>query len=342
MDTKASTVASLGEFGLIARIQKLLPPIMHPDVILGIGDDAAVLRIDDQRVWLITCDIQIEDQHFRRAHLTPYQLGRRAMAVNLSDIAAMGGRPLFALVSLAFPKNLPLVDFEGLYQGMRDQLGEFNVAVIGGNLSHSDARLIIDITLIGEARTGEFLTRGSARAGDRIFVTGELGASGAGLLLLEKYGLNAPEALKSLVEKHLQPQPRLVAGQLIAQSGWATAMIDLSDGVASDLSHICEQSRVGAELVASQFPLPPPMETVSQLIGQSGVDLALHAGEDYELLFTMKPATPAAWFTEFTRQTRLICTEIGRILPRPTDFQMILPSQQVTRLQPTGWDHFKI
>jgi len=286
--TKNTTVSEIGEFGLIARIQQILPPATHPDLILGIGDDTAVIRQDDQRVILITCDIQIENQHFRLKHTPPYQLGRRAMAVNLSDIAAMGGQPTFALVSLGLPK---------------------------------------------------FITRSGARPGDRIFVTGEPGAAGAGLILLEKFGTAFPAEFTRLVEKHRRPIPRIEAGQRIAQSGQATAMIDVSDGLAGDLSHLCTMSQVGAEIHENQLLLAQDIQAVATLAGKPALEIVLHGGEDYELLFTLKADTPEAMLDSIAHETGVTLTEIGKMIPESGFF--IRSANQRAPLSPTGWDHFR-
>lgn len=334
------SVADIGEFGLIDRIQKILPEAKHEDVLIGIGDDTAVIKIDAHRAWLVTCDIQVEDQHFRLQHISPYQLGRRAMAVNLSDIAAMGGKPTFALVSLGFPKSLPLSDFENLFKGMGDQLAEFSAIIIGGNLSNTESKMIIDITLLGEVSPKQFLTRSGAKAGDRIFVTGNLGASGAGFYLLEKYGKNYPTEFDELVQSHRQPIPRIQIGQRIAQSSWGTAMIDLSDGLASDLNHICKMSSVGAEIYQYQIPLPDNIFKASALTNHLPLQLALHSGEDYELLFAARPEIPNSLLNSIIKDTGVPITEIGRILPADCGYYIIDRQSEKSPIQPKGWDHF--
>ncbi|UCE06072.1 MAG: thiamine-phosphate kinase [bacterium] len=339
MKSKNKTVADIGEFGLIHRIQKILPKIEHKDILIGIGDDTAVIRINDSRALLVTCDIQVEDQHFRLKNISLYQLGRRAMAVNLSDIAAMGGKPTFALVSLGCPKVFALSNFEDLIKGMRDQLSEFSAFIIGGNLSNTENKLIIDITLLGEVSTNHYLTRNGAKIGDRIFVTGNLGASGAGFFVLEKYGKNAKQ-FNDLVQKHLQPIPRIKIGQRIAQSGFATTMIDVSDGIASDLYHICTMSGVGAEIYQSKLPLPDGINKIVSLSGKSSLHLALHTGEDYELLFTIKPDTPKSIIDSIAQETGILVTEIGRILPKDAGYCLIELQGKRVPIQPKGWDHF--
>ncbi len=340
MGNDFQTVADIGEFGLIDRIQKIVPKADHKDLVIGIGDDAAVIRIDDRRAMVITCDIQVENQHFRLNHISPYQLGRRAMAVNLSDIAAMGGQPNFALISMGFPKSFPLADFDELFRGMRDQLGEFSAYIIGGNLSNTEKELIIDITLLGEISLDQLVTRIGAKPGDRIFVTGNLGGSGGGFYVLEKYGTYYPKQFKSLVKKHLQPIPRIDVGKKIAQSGFATTMIDLSDGIASDLNHICSMSGMGAEIDQKKIPLPEGIHEAAAISGKSALHIALHSGEDYELLFTIKPETPDAIIHAIAQETGIAITEIGKILTRESGYHLIDLNGRRIPIQPSGWDHF--
>lgn len=340
MNDDYRVVADIGEFGLIDRIQKILPKAKHEDLIIGIGDDTAVIRIDKQRALLITCDIQLEDQHFRTKYISPYQLGRRAMAVNLSDIAAMGGNPTFALVSLGFPKSFPLADFDELFQGMKEQLAEFSSYIIGGNLSNTESKLVIDITMLGEIAPDQVLTRSGASPGDRIFVTGNLGEAGAGFYVLEKFGKNYPQQFGTLVKKHLQPLPRIEAGKRLAQSGFATAMIDISDGIASDLNHICVMSGVGAEIYQDSIPLPDGIQKVTACSGKSALYLALHSGEDYELLFTMKPDTPGEILPTISTETGMAFNEIGKILTKESGYHLIDFQNRRIPIQPKGWDHF--
>ncbi len=334
------TVASVGEFGLIDRLQKVIGQSFHPDLLVGIGDDTAVIRQNDERALLATCDIQVQNQHFRLENITPYQLGRRAMAVNLSDIAAMGGTPTFALVSLAFPKSFPVSHFDALFQGMRDQLAEFSAFIIGGNLSQSREELIIDITLLGEVKTQHLLTRSHAKPGDRIWVTGQPGVSAAGFQCLEKYGKNYPAQFSALVQKHLQPIPRIKLAQLLAQTGYITAMIDISDGLYSDLDHICGMSQVSAKLYPENFSCPAEKGIIEKILEQNWINLALHGGEDYELLFTCKKATPFEKIQAISRDLNIQITEIGEIMPPDNKFSIIINDHEIDFTQKKGWDHF--
>lgn len=339
MAIPAPTISQIGEFGLIERIKKLVAPVSDPVIQMGIGDDTAVIKIDDHRSWLATCDIQIEDIHFRLSHITPFQLGRRAMAVNLSDIAAMGGRPTFALVSLGLPKHLPLDTFEQMYLGMHEQLSAFSAFVIGGNLARTPEKMIIDIFLLGEVSTPQVQTRSGARIGDRIFVSGQLGASAAGFQVLEQLAAPFPEHCLKFVQAHLLPEPRVAAGQLIARSGYATAMIDISDGLSGDLAHLCEQSQAGAVIFQDRLPLWPDSE-IEALAQKSMLDLALYGGEDYELLFTMKPKTPAEVIDRIVRDSGTPITEIGTITSAAEGQWLVTERNIKVPMQPKGWNHF--
>ena len=249
-------ISQIGEFGLISRIEKLIGSESAENLIIGIGDDAAVIRNNKNHYTLATCDIQIQDTHFKLEYTTPYKIGRKAVAVNLSDIAAMGGVPQYALISLGLPSSLSLNSFDDLLYGMHDQLVEFKANIIGGNLSYSAEKIIIDITMVGETGPNQPLLRKGARAGDKIYVTGSLGGSAAGLSMLKKYGTNFPDEFVNLVNSHLEPQPRITAGIALAKSGIVNAMIDISDGLVGDLFHISEQSRVGFEIYQEKIPLP--------------------------------------------------------------------------------------
>jgi thiamine-monophosphate kinase len=338
---KEKTISDFGEFNLIDRIKKILPNSIPPDVLLGIGDDTAVIRWNEKKALLLTCDIQIEDQHFRLNHISANQLGRRAIAVNLSDIAAMGGHPAFALVSLALPPNFTTDNYDQLFLGMRAELQKYSANIIGGNLAKSSNQLVVDITLIGEVSSDTMLTRSGARIDDRIFVTGVLGASGAGYGILEKYDKNYPSDFSHLVEAHLVPKARIEAGRIIAQSGIVTAMIDISDGIASDLYHVCQSSEVGAELFEKKLPLPPKMADAAEICQKTPTQLALHSGEDYELLFTIPAKTSESEIETLTKKIPNPTHEIGKIVSRKSGYHLINYQNERIPIVPGGWDHFR-
>lgn len=340
MDSSVKTIDQIGEFGLIEHIQKILPQFYPQEIILGIGDDTAIIKIENNRSLLATCDIQIEDTHFRLKNITPYQLGRRSMAVNLSDIASMGGNPTYALVSLGLPPKMPMSIFEQLFKGMRDQLTEFSAMIIGGNLAHTSKQWIIDIFMLGEVHTDKIITRSGANPGDRIFVSGSLGASAAGFYVLEKFNGSFPKEFENLVEAHLQPGPKIAAGKKIAQSGFATAMIDISDGLVSDLFHICDKSMVGAEIYKERIPTPKNLDKVETIAGKNKYSLALHGGEDYELLFTVKSETPIKLIEKIINQTNTPLTEIGTILPQKDGQWLVDEQNNRFPLHARGWNHF--
>ncbi|MFZ2448159.1 MAG: thiamine-phosphate kinase [Syntrophobacteraceae bacterium] len=245
-------VKDLGEFGLIGRIAKLLPDT-PPDVVVGIGDDVAVLKTSGPDYLLATCDIQAEGVHFTRGAITPYQLGRRAVAINVSDIAAMGGNPLWALVSLAIPETTDVAFIEELYCGMREQAGLAGASIVGGNLSRSGPGIAIDITLLGQIAPARLVLRSGAREGDAVLVTGFPGDSRAGFELTRRPDLRVSEpARKRVLERHLTPQPRLREGQALARSGLVRAMVDVSDGLLADLGHVCAASGTGAVIEAGK------------------------------------------------------------------------------------------
>jgi thiamine-monophosphate kinase len=334
------SISEIGEFGLIERIKKLVPKASEDNILMGIGDDTAIIKITAEKWLLATCDIQIEDTHFRIRRGSPYQIGRRAMTVNLSDIASMGGKPTYALISAGLPPDLKTENFDDLFKGMSDALAEHSAFIIGGNLAHISDKLIIDVFLLGEISPDQILLRSGARPDDRIFVTGTLGASAAGFYVLENYQKDYPEKFTHLVRSHLEPVARIEAGMAIAKSGYATSMIDISDGLAGDLKHICESSNVGAEIFSGNIPFPERIDELADYISKSKLDLALHGGEDYELLFTMQPDTPSQIIKKIATESETNITEVGRIVSMEEGYNIITAENQRLPLKPKGWDHF--
>lgn len=330
-------MAELGEFGLIARLTAGLP---HSSaVIVGVGDDATVLDIGGNELLVATCDAQVEDTHFRLRSTHPHDLGRRVLAVNLSDIAAMGARPRFALISLLLPPTLDLAILDGIYTGLREEAARFDVAIVGGNIARNAERLIIDITLLGTGMRGRLLLRSGARSGDALMVTGSLGLAAAGLLVLEDEHLTAqlaPESLDDVLAAQRIPTPRVAAGQWLAAHGVTTG-IDVSDGLAADVRHLCEASGVGACIEATLLPIGPEVTLIATLAGRAPQDLALFGGEDYEIVFTAPTDRAATLAHELFVATGVRATVIGTICEGS---ELILSAQgKLSPIPAMGWDH---
>ncbi|MFY9607608.1 MAG: thiamine-phosphate kinase [Blastocatellia bacterium] len=289
-------------------------------VIVGIGDDAAVVRTSDGKDLIVCCDLVVEGVHFRRAWAPPKLIGRKALAVTLSDIAAMGAVPRFATISVALPRDCSSEFIDEMFEGIFELADSCGVSIVGGDTSSSPDSLFIDSTLIGECERGRAITRSGARAGDMIWVTGDLGASALGLMLLEqgvRLGESEPSAEIAermrwqAVMKHLAPDPRLQLGVALGERGLATAMIDISDGLSTDLSHVLDESGVGAVIRAGSIPIASCVAFLAA--GSSTVDplqLALHGGEEYELLFTALPEAKAE-IEELARELGTPITTIG-------------------------------
>ena len=317
----------LGERRLIARIRRAFGE-RRADVLLGIGDDAALVRGPGR--LLLTTDILVEDEDFRRADHPPRLLGRKALNVNLSDIAAMGGRPLHALVGLALPGDIEEAWLRQFMSGLRSAAGAAGVALVGGDLSQS-GKIMIAVTVTGESVTP--VTRSGARPGDAIFVSGTLGDAAGGLRLLEKGGINGVvKPVRPLVRAFLDPEPRLKLGALLARRRLASAMIDLSDGLSVDLRHICEESGAGAEVEAARIPISPALARFAR----DPLDMALNGGEDFELLFTVRPANEAA--VERLAKAYRLC-RIGRMTAGRA-IRLVGEGNKKTPLRPRGFEHF--
>jgi len=312
----------LAERKLIDRIRRLVPPGKGP-LIRGIGDDGAVLRVSSGYELLVTTDLYIEDVHFRTQWHPPQSVGHRCLARGLSDIAAMGGEPVACFLSLALPARLPQAWVDGFLHGLTRLARRFKVQLAGGDVS-SARNITADIMVIGQVPAGKAVLRSGAKAGDRIYVTGELGGSAA---LLERL-YDRKRVRPSGSSRHFYPQPRIEVGRRLSRQGLATAMIDLSDGLSVDLNHICNESRVAATIRAAAIPLAPGAE----------LKHALHGGEDYELLFTAsaKAKVPA-------EIAGVQVTEIG-VIGRQKDYRAVIQilneNGRTQALLPKGWQHF--
>ncbi len=274
----------IGEFGLIDRIRKRFPPSKR-SLLVGIGDDSAVLRPKKDMDILLTTDLLVEDIHFDLKYTTFRQLGYKALAVNISDIAAMGGIPRYLVVSLAIPGGLNIKDIDAIYKGIDILAKRFGINLAGGDTSASKKGIFISITLLGDVEPGIAIARSGARVGDSIIVTGSLGDSSAGLEILKK-GEETEKGYNYLKKRHLMPTPRVDEGKFLATNKLATSMIDISDGLLSDLSHILEESGAGAQLFLDKIPISPQLKSYCAKKEISPLMYAFSGGEDYELLFT--------------------------------------------------------
>jgi thiamine-monophosphate kinase len=334
------TLHQLGERALIERVRRRLPP-PPAEVLLGIGDDAAAVAWPGGTL-LLTTDTLIEDVHFRRKTTGLRDLGAKALAVNVSDVAAMGGEPRYALLALALPPSIPLADVDDLYAGLAATAGRYGVALIGGDTCAHPERIVLTLTVVGRVE-GAPVSRRGARPGDAVLVTGSLGASAAGLAVLERGpGLVPPipdELSAPVVTAHRVPVPRVAEGQ-VARAAGATAMIDLSDGLATDLGHIAAQSGVGAEVRLDALPVSLPTRRIAELFGVSAWRWAVGGGEDYELCFTAPPDAAAALARRVTAGTGTPVSVIGEIRPAAGGVRFLDESGREVKVGP-GFEHFR-
>ena len=317
--------------------------------ITGIGDDAAVFQTSAGKETVVTTDLLVEDIDFRRTTIPPYLLGHKALAVSLSDIAAMGARPRWSLISIGVPSDVWETDFtDRFYGGLFELANRYDVQLIGGDTSRTEQKIVIDSILVGECSVGHAVKRSGAKPGDQIFVTGSLGAAAAGLRLVERgahtaeqnLGQNSQredsQKLDHVLLRHLRPEPRVGWGMVLGDEKLATAMIDISDGLSSDLNHVCTASGVGALIESALLPID---RLVVELCGRRALDplqLALHGGEDFELLFTVRP-------DDVSRLPRKVDgTQITRIgeIRNQNDGVKISEGARVWELNPGGWKHF--
>ena len=314
----------LREKSLIARIRRQAR--RSSAVVAGIGDDCAILRAPHGHELLVTTDFTLEDVHFRRHWYPPEVVGRRCLTRGLSDIAAMGGEPLAAFLSLALPKRLPQKWVDRFLHGLLELANEFRVPLAGGDTAQSATGIQADIVVVGSVPKGAAVLRSGARTGDQIYVTGGLGGSAAALARLR-----AGEGKLRPAEypQHFHPTPRLEVARWLRRLRLASAMIDLSDGLSTDLAHLCEESRVGAVIEAGLIP----RARVGHPPANVSLDFALHGGEDYELLFTSSGVVPA-------QVAGLPVTRVGRIT-RERGMRLIKIDGQRRKLMAAGWEHFR-
>jgi thiamine-monophosphate kinase len=337
---------ALTEQTFIDFIARRARPV-RPKPVIGIGDDAAVLSLPPRSQTLLTTDLLTDGVHFRADRTPGVLLGRRALAVNLSDIAAMGGMPHSCVVAVGFPRGTDFAYARDIARGLVDLAGKYKVALVGGDTCAARA-LFVNVTLVGLVETGRAVTRSGARSGDHLYVTGTVGASAAGLAALDqrRRGGSAVRILKTApaasrrraIRAHLDPTPRCEAGRALGLTGLATSMIDLSDGLAQDLPRLCAASRAGAVVSQAALPVDP---VANVLFGpREAMRLALCGGEDYELLFTARPGCEPL-IAALSRRLHLPIRHIGQILPQRSGIRTVDSAGCYRSLPTAGFEHFR-
>ncbi len=331
----------MDEFQLIEKLKKkALAFNKSPDSVrIGIGDDCAVLPKDSKTDLVVTTDLLVEDIDFRLSWSKPEFIGHKALAVSLSDVAAMGAKPVWAMLSIAIPANVWKTDFvEKFYDGWFRLAKKFGVQLIGGDVSKTPDKIVIDSIVAGEVKKGKAVLRSGAKVGDLIYVTGSLGGAAAGLELLEeKVSYDSADKIwqKNLLLKQLQPFPQVSDGLFLRENGLATAMIDLSDGLSSDLAHLCRASRIGAKIYADKIPFHKNLGSITKSFREK-INYALNGGEDFELLFTVNPKI------NFEKQSvpenrSFFC--IGETTANAGIIELSIENK-IEILQPKGFRHF--
>ncbi len=336
----------LHEFQLIEDLHRRYGKT-GPNVVRGIGDDAAVVMPTKRRHVIVTTDLLVEGVHFDLKTATYEDIGYKAAVANLSDIAAMGAKPDYLLVSLAIPSSRSSSDIQRLYHGLMLACRPYGVELIGGDTSASRRDLFVNIVLMGSVTAGRALTRDGARVGDLLYVTGTIGDSLAGLSLLSAQHRVKRISLRTvtfssrrLIRRHLRPSPRLCIGQILSRQRLATSAIDLSDGLSGDLRHICKQSGVGAEIDASDLPLSAALRKYAAKKHIDPIAVALQGGEDYELLFTVSPRHRIK-LERLSRQIGCQLSCIGVIKPKAFDLRVNDGTGTVRQLPMVSYQHFQ-
>jgi thiamine-monophosphate kinase len=327
----------LGEFGLIAHLSESLSS--RAGVLLGIGDDAAVLESLPSPV--VTCDCLVETVHFRRDWISPRQLGRKAITVNVSDVAAMGGRPVAAVVTLALGPDDDLAFVEELYRGFEDAASLYGLTIAGGDTARAPGGLMLNVTLLGAAP--QPVLRSGAHAGDMLLVSGTLGDSAAGLALLQNPAVMVSEDVREyLLARHHDPRARLeeMHAALHVAPGAISAAIDLSDGLAGDAAHIAKRSRLSLEIDAESIPVSVECRAAASTLGVDALDWALRGGEDYELLWCVRPANATAVIEAVQHTTGTMVTAVGRCIPLEESAVLLVYSDGRRVAAPGAFEHF--
>lgn len=336
-------IGQLGEFGLIDRLTSGFTR-RHASVKKAVGDDAAVIACGGGQVQVVSTDLLLEGVHFDLSYVPLRHLGYKAVAVNLSDIVAMNARPYGITVSLGMSNRFTLEAVDELYTGIQLACDRYGIDLLGGDTSSSQQGLVLSVTALGMAEEQEIVYRSGAKPGDLICLSGTCGAAYAGLLVLErekKVFLQNPDLQPDLndydfvVGRQLKPEPRLdVIDRLQTLGVRPTAMIDVSDGIASELRHLCRASKCGAMIYSHKLPIDPQTVRVAEEFNISDTTFALNGGEDYELMFTI----PAASLEKIQREADL--SILGRMTDEPALVQLSLEGGQVVDVEAQGWQHF--
>lgn len=326
----------LGEFALIDLIKQ--DTINKTDsVVIGIGDDAAVLKTTPGRLQLVTTDMLVEKVHFDLSTSSAWQLGYKAIGVNLSDIAAMGGVPNHVVIAIALPRQLPVDFVVSLYDGMKEICREFGVNIVGGDTVSSPHGLVINVTVLGDVEPDKLQRRSGASVGELVVVTGTLGDSGCGLDLLmqgdwQKYSFASP-----LVSKHLVPKPQVLQGPMLAALG-STSMNDISDGLASEVNEIAHASHVGMRIYSSLIPLSTQLQAAAPIFEKSALHYALYGGEDYQLVFTI---APEEFKVLAQADIGAHLTVIGEVTDQSQGILLVAEDGCTSALEAKGYNHFR-
>lgn len=311
-----------GEFALIERIRKNIK-LCSKDVVVGIGDDAAVLK-RGRNFLLFTTDMLVENDHFSLGYSTPAQIGMKAIEQNVSDIAAMGGLPKHAVISLALPDDIDVKFVDGLYKGINKKCKKYKISIVGGNITHSK-EIVVNVAMLGIAEKKYLALRNGAKTGDLIFCSGNVGKSAAGLELLRN------NLKGKSIKPHLEPKSRLELARKLVKIG-INSMIDVSDGVASEVRHICRESNVGAVIYAGRIPISKTTMNDSKKLKKDALDFALYGGEDFELVFTANK-------NKLNQLKKLDVSVIGEIVGKRNGIKLVKNNKKYNLGD--GFDHFK-
>lgn len=344
-------ITKIGEFGLIEKIKEIVCIRIEDDeiqknLIKGISDDTAVYKPSPDKLQLLTTDAMVEGVHFDLTFTSMQHLGWKSIVSNVSDIAAMGGVPRYAVITLCLPQKISIEMVEDFYRGVVQACKKYSCLVVGGDTTSAMGNTVISISLTGEVDSEKIVYRSGATVGDLICVTGHLGASHAGLKILlsekNKYLNDIKnfksnlEQYKTVLEKYLMPKPRLDISRILTENIKVNSMIDISDGLASEVHHLCNNSGVGADIWEHNIPVDSNSQRVAAEFSENIIDYALYGGEEYELLFTLTDS-------EFEKLEKLTSdvTILGRIIEKSKGINLIHENGEPEVLGAFGWDHFK-